>query len=89
MKKNVSYDEKMRELVENSNDIPEDLDEDLPQETQLEIEKIAKVFKENIGNVREKFNDEYRQKRINDNLSEQDKNEMYARMLEEEWSEEG
>jgi len=85
MKKNVSYDEIIYELVEMSNNIPEDFDdEDLPLETQSSIELIAKVFKENIWNVREKFNDGYRQKRINDNLSEQDKNEMYERMHLEE-----
>lgn len=88
MKKQVSYDETMRELVVNSNDIPEDLDEDLQQETQSKIEQIAKIYKKSEGEIREEFNEQYEKRRKNDNSSTEESDKMYAEIQEKEWNEE-
>jgi hypothetical protein len=84
MEKQISYDEMMRKLVANSNDIPEDLDEVLPEKTESEIKQIAKTYKKSEGEVRETFNEEYEKIRKNYSLSDKEENEMYARMHEEE-----
>ena len=87
MKNNVSCDEMIYILANTSNNIPEDLDDELPLETQANIELIANVFKESERNIREKFNEAYKERIINDSLDDKDQDEMIMQAEKDEWKE--
>jgi hypothetical protein len=80
----ISINEMVYKLVENSDILPNDVDdENLPKETLACIDFIAILFNKSSTEITDMFHAEYWKQRKENNSRDKESNEMFARMYED------